>query len=72
MIERLKKINKELIIKYKNNPNDLKVQLLIKNILDEDNCFLKMNINTAYAILKDLEIDDNRIDDIYSVLINLT
>ncbi len=31
---------------------------LISNILSDDNCFLKMDIETAYSILKDLGIED--------------
>ncbi len=72
MINKIKEINNFLIIKHQNNPHELKVQLLIKKILAEENCFLKMNINTAYAILRDLEIDENRLDEVYSKLINIT
>lgn len=31
---------------------------LISNILSDDDCFSKMNMETAYSILKDLEVED--------------
>ena len=48
--QELQAINKE---KYK----------LISSILEEDDCFNKMSIETAYSILKDLEVDN--IDKVY-------
>ena len=42
---------------------------IIKNILKDDNCFLNMDIEHAYAILRDLGIDEKMVDSYYSDLI---
>lgn len=55
----LKKINKN----YKRNE-------IIKNILNDETCFFKMNKNDAYMILQDIGILDNQIDNIYQKLIS--
>ena len=55
----LKKINRS----YKRNE-------IIKNILNDETCFFKMNKNDAYMILKDIGILDNQIDNIYQKLIS--
>lgn len=69
MINKLKLINEKLIYKNKNNNMELKKQLLIKEILNEKNCFLKMNIEKAYSVLRDLEIDEKDLKEIYLKLI---
>ena len=48
MIEKLITMNENLIKIYKNQPESLKRQELIKQILAEPNVFLKINIATAY------------------------
>lgn len=55
----LKKINRS----YKRNE-------IIKNILNDETCFFKMNKNDAYIILHDIGILDNQIDNIYQKLIS--
>lgn len=70
MIEKLKQINNKLIEISINNPEELKKQKLIKKMLEEKNCFLKMNIEQAYSILKDLNIPNNEIKDVYFNLID--
>ena len=55
----LKKINRS----YKRNE-------IIKNILNDETCFFKMNKNDAYIILQDIGILDNQIDNIYQKLIS--
>lgn len=55
----LKKINRS----YKRNE-------IIKNILNDETCFFKMNKNDAYMILKDIGILDDQINDIYQKLIS--
>ena len=69
MIKELKNINNKLIDLYQNNKEELNKQLLIKEILNEPNCFLKINIETAYKILKDLQIPDENLKIIYERLI---
>ena len=69
MIKELKNINNKLIDLYQNNKEELNKQLLIKEILNEPNCFLKIDIETAYKILKDLQIPDENLKIIYERLI---
>lgn len=56
MLETLREQNSKLILKYQNNKRMLNKQLLISNILKNNECFLKLKIEDAYNILKDLEI----------------
>lgn len=56
MLETLREQNSKLILKYQNNKRMLDKQLLISNILKNNECFLKLKIEDAYNILKDLEI----------------
>ena len=71
MIEKLKNINEKYIEEYKENPHELKKYELIKKILNEKNCFLKMNIEYAYAILRDLKIPEDKIKEVYLQLISI-
>ena len=48
-----------------------KKQLLIKEILEKENCFLKMNIEYAFSILRDLKIEEEHLKDVYSELIKI-
>lgn len=72
MIEKLITMNENLIKIYKNQPESLKRQELIKKILAEPNVFLKINIATAYKILEDLEISPTDIPKVYDELIDIT
>lgn len=69
MIEKLKSINEKLIKLNKNNDEELKKQLLIKKILEEKDCFLKISIEDAYSILRDLKIPEEDLKKIYMELI---
>lgn len=71
MIEELKNINEKYIEEYKENPHELKKYELIKKILNEKDCFLKMNIEYAYAILRDLKIPEDKIKEVYFELISI-
>ena len=70
MIEVLKAINARLIMGNINNPEELKKQELIKKLLQEKDCFLKMDMETAYQILEDLKIPQDKMRNIYLELIN--
>lgn len=70
MIEVLKAINARMIIGHINNPEELKKQETIKKILSEKDCFLKMDMETAYQILEDLKIPQDKMRNIYLELIN--
>lgn len=69
MIEKLKEINDKLIELNKDNKEELKKQILIKKILEEKDCFLKMNIEYAYAVLRDLKFSEDEIKKVYMQLI---
>ena len=71
MINKLKEINEKLISIHQKNETELKKQLLIQKILNEKNCFFKMDIETAYSILKDLNINDKDLNNIYKELIDI-
>ncbi len=58
MLEELRAINDDLIIKYKNEHNKLERQLMISNFLKQDRCFFKVSMEVAVSILRDLEISD--------------
>ena len=71
MLEKLKKINNLLIESYSDNEKELKKQLLIKDILEKENCFLKMSIEYAFSIFRDLNIEEKDLKTIYCELIKL-
>ncbi len=71
MIEELKIINEKYIEDYKENSHELKKYELIRKILNEKDCFLKMNIEYAYAILRDLKIPEDQIRNVYLELISI-
>ncbi len=70
MIEKLKKLNKKHIELNKNNPKELKKYKVIAKILNKKDCFLNMNIVYAYAILRDLQISEKDLKNVYTQLIS--
>ena len=71
MIDKLKTITEKYIELNKNNSEELKKYQLIKEILNKKDCFLNMDIEYAYSILRDLEIPENEINYIYKQLIDI-
>ena len=69
MLEKLKEINVKIIEQCSADEEKSK-QLLNQNILDEDNCFMKMNVDVAYALLRELNIDESMLKETYLELIN--
>ncbi|MGN1323561.1 MAG: hypothetical protein ACI4VT_06160 [Bacilli bacterium] len=69
MLEKLIEINNN-IINQTNDEEKKKKHLLIKKILDDKQCFLKMNIETSYALLRELNVPEESIKNIYSNLID--
>ena len=69
MIEKLKIITEKYIRVNQNNPRELKKFELIKRILNPQDCFMNMTIEQAYGILRDLEIPENELKNIYVQLI---
>ena len=70
MLDKLRIINREILKKNINNEEVLKKYRLIQKILSDDKCFFKMPMKYAYAILKDLEIEENLRKDVYFQLID--
>ena len=69
MLDKLKKINEKLIKLNHDNQEILTKQLLIQKILKEEDCFQKIDVETAFNILKDLQIPEENLKDIYLNLI---
>ena len=71
MFEKLQTINELIISKNSHDEENIKKHLLIREILKDKNCFLKMDIEYAYAILRDLEFKEDELKDAYSQLLNI-
>ncbi|MBQ6498001.1 MAG: hypothetical protein IJI58_04745 [Bacilli bacterium] len=69
MLEKLIEINNN-IINQTTNEKEKEKHLLIKKILEDKNCFLKMDIETSYALLRELNIPDKNIKNTYLNLID--
>lgn len=70
MIEELKRINERLLLENDNNIKEKEKYLIIKKILNKEKAFLKMNIEYAYGILRDLNIPEESIKNIYFQLLD--
>ena len=70
MIEELKKINERLLLENDNNIKEKEKYLIIKKILNKEKTFLKMNIEYAYGILRDLNVPEESIKNIYFQLLD--
>ena len=69
MLEQLIEMNNQ-IINQTIDEEKKKKHLLIKKILEDKQCFMKMNIETSYAILRELNIPEENLKNIYSNLID--
>lgn len=58
------------ILKSNLNEKELKKHLLIKKLLEDNMCFFKIKITTAFKLLKDLKISDDDLNRVYKELIN--
>lgn len=70
MVDKIKALNEKLIILSENDLVELNKQILIKKILSEDHCFFKMDIETSYALLRDLRIPEDNVKEVYMKLID--
>ena len=70
MVEELKNITEKLILENDNNINEKEKYLIIKKILNKEKAFLKMNIEYAYGILRDLNVPEESIKNIYFQLLD--
>ena len=61
MIDKLKMITEKHIEANKDNPEKLKKYKLIKEILNQKDCFQNMSIESAYSILRDLQIPETEL-----------
>ena len=71
MLEDLKKINEYLINACKNNSKELEKYKAIKVLLNEKDLFLKIDVEYAYSILRDLKIPEKDIKKVYINLISV-
>ena len=69
-LSELKLINDSNILYLKKINRSYKRNEIIKNILNDETCFFKMNKNDAYIVLQDIGISDNQIDTMYQKLIS--
>lgn len=68
MLNELRALN-ETYIKKASNDDELKKQMLIKELLKNDRCFFKISIKDAYSILRDLKIKQDKLKIVYEKLI---
>ena len=69
-LSELRLINDSNILYLKKINRNYKRNEIVKNILDDETCFFKMNKNDAYIILQDIGILSEQIDIIYQKLIS--
>ncbi len=69
MIEKLREYNNKLISLEKDKCK-IRRRKLIDGILEDDRAFLKMDIETAYSLLKELDIKDEDLRSTYLSLIS--
>ncbi len=67
MLNKLRKINDLLINKYRTEENfkKLSIQLNIKKLLTQNDCFFKMSIEQAFTVLRELDIKKENFENIY-------
>lgn len=69
MIEELRKIVDNFINVYGNNPKELEKYKIIKALLNENDLFSKIDIDYAYSILRDLQIPEEELRNVYLKLL---
>ena len=57
------------IIEETNDKDKKEKHMLIKKILEDRECFLKMNIETSYALLRELDVPEIALKEVYLELI---
>ena len=68
--EKIKTMNKIMINTLKDNGKDFKKHQLIADILEDEECFLKMTKEEAFLIFENLNIKDEYKEIIYTELIS--
>lgn len=69
MLEKLIETNNYIITQTTDSEKKKKHQL-IKKILEDKQCFLKIDIETSYAILRELNVDEENLRSVYLSLID--
>ena len=69
MLDKLIEENNIIINETTDNETKEK-HLLIKKMLSDKNCFFKINIETAYAILRELNVSEENLKNTYEELID--
>ena len=57
------------IIEETNDKDKKEKHMLIKKILEDRECFLKMDIETSYALLRELDVPEIALKEVYLELI---
>lgn len=70
MIEKLRIINEDILASSKDE-NVINKHMIIKTIMVDDNCFFKISIEDAFAILRDLGIPEEDVEYVYSKVIDV-
>ena len=67
MLNKLRSKNLELEQKYlsQNDDKNVTLQRVISQLLKDDDCFLKMSIEHAYAVLRELNVKPEMYEQIY-------
>ena len=68
MINELRSVNRNLLFNAKTE-KEQQIQKTIMNILEDNNCFTKMNVDDAYNILRDLKIKEENLKNTYVQLV---
>ena len=69
MFEELKKLSKKLQ-RLAKTPEEKQKYVLINKLFKNDKCFFEMPMETSLSILKDLEIPEENILEVYQELIS--
>lgn len=70
MIEQLRMIAIRLMQEKKDSPEEVKKYQLIEEMLKNNQCFFELDIETSYAILRDLGFKEDDLEKVYSLLID--
>ena len=68
MINEIRRVNRNLLFNAKTE-KEQQIQKTIMNILEDNNCFTKMNVDDAYNILRDLKIKEENLKNTYVQLV---
>lgn len=63
-------MNDTMLLYLKKLGMDYRRNEIIKKILEDESCFFKMDKNDAYIVLRDVGIENDNIDNVYSNLIS--